>query len=205
MGLVGASYIWRLFLLDRGRDLDRIYNSFDTRVGSLLIGAALAIFLATPFGLRFLSWLKQHGTAYSVAIAVSLMTLVVGVIVTHWTMPISHTLMMPLAEGAIVVLLCGLFIVPTHSVYRFLKWQPVRWIGQISYGLYLWHFPIFQYMFRYDVTPLTVLVVGSAITFVAATASYYLLELPLARYRGRLHPQQAAAEAPHVIAPERLS
>jgi hypothetical protein len=65
---------------------------------------------------------------------------------------------------------------------------PARALGRISYGVYLWHWPVIVWM-----TPATVHLDGLALmaarlamTLVAATLSYHLLEMPIRRggFRG---------------------
>ncbi|PXA94640.1 hypothetical protein DMC47_20410 [Nostoc sp. 3335mG] len=63
---------------------------------------------------------------------------------------------------------------------------PMRWVGAISYSLYLWHWPIITfYRLRYGMEfsdKATILLV--ALSFVAASLSYVLVEQPfLRRYR----------------------
>ena len=88
---------------------------------------------------------------------------------------------------------------------QLLSWRPLVWIGQISYGLYLWHWPVIVGIrtgFRQlDVLP------GStglnltrvALTFGVATASFYLVEQPVKQGRiwlvGRSRLRLAAATA----------
>lgn len=68
---------------------------------------------------------------------------------------------------------------------KVLSFHPFRWIGMISYGIYLWHWPIIVYFDQVRTglrgAPLDVARVG--LTLVAATASYYLVERPLRRRR----------------------
>ena len=61
---------------------------------------------------------------------------------------------------------------------RFLAAPPMRAIGMISYSLYLWHWPIIAFWrFQTDMvlTPTGTVIVVAA-SFVAATASYFLVE-----------------------------
>ena len=82
---------------------------------------------------------------------------------------------------------------------RLLAWAPLRWIGAISYSLYLWHWPIITFWrLRYDMTLApsdTVVVV--ALSLAAATLSYVVIEKPfLRRFRhGRSGPIVAVGVA----------
>lgn len=66
---------------------------------------------------------------------------------------------------------------------RLLVALPMRWIGAISYSLYLWHWPIITfYRLRYGftLTPSATLILVAA-SFAAATLSYYWIEQPFLR------------------------
>jgi peptidoglycan/LPS O-acetylase OafA/YrhL len=70
-----------------------------------------------------------------------------------------------------------------------LAWRPLRWLGLISYSLYLWHLPVFHLLDtdRYPNTPRSVLVVlRLVISFSAAALSYYLVEKPCIDFGRRL-------------------
>jgi hypothetical protein len=64
-----------------------------------------------------------------------------------------------------------------------LSLRPLRWIGEISYGLYVWHWPLYVLISEQrtglDGAPL--LVARLAATVATATASYYLVERPIRR------------------------
>jgi peptidoglycan/LPS O-acetylase OafA/YrhL len=66
---------------------------------------------------------------------------------------------------------------------RMLEWPPLRWLGRLSYSLYLWQ-QLFFYMWepgsplgKIQQFPLNLL-----LAMACACASYYLLERPLVRY-----------------------
>ena len=69
-----------------------------------------------------------------------------------------------------------------------LAWRPLHFIGTISYGIYLWHWPVIVYLngtrTGLSTWPLDLLRV--AVTLAVSTASYYLVERPirLAKLRG---------------------
>ncbi len=55
------------------------------------------------------------------------------------------------------------------------------WLGTISYGAYLWHYPVYIYFdsARTGLSGLSLLAVRFACTFALAAASYYLVERPV--------------------------
>jgi peptidoglycan/LPS O-acetylase OafA/YrhL len=62
--------------------------------------------------------------------------------------------------------------------------QPLRWIGQRSYGIYLWHWPVFMITRPQLDVPLegwSVLVIRLALTVVLAELSYRFVETPIRR------------------------
>lgn len=72
-------------------------------------------------------------------------------------------------------------------------------VGRISYGLYLYHLPIYIWLGTTQDGPGDARASGIAVaaTFAAATASYYGIERPLLRLRGRMERRPASGiEAP---------
>ena len=71
---------------------------------------------------------------------------------------------------------------------RGLAWGPLHFIGTISYGIYLWHWPVIVYLngARTGLSTWPLNLVRIVVTLAVSTASYYLVERPirLARFRG---------------------
>lgn len=58
------------------------------------------------------------------------------------------------------------------------------WTGRISYGLYLWHHLVFVTVRdKFTNDPLLILLIGAAGSFVMATISYYVIEMPFLRLK----------------------
>jgi peptidoglycan/LPS O-acetylase OafA/YrhL len=76
---------------------------------------------------------------------------------------------------------------------RWLGWAPLRGIGRISYGIYLYHLPVYYWLAPTPTLPEIWLAVGA--TFALATASYFVIERPLQRFGARFRARPAVAAA----------
>lgn len=90
----------------------------------------------------------------------------------------------------------------TNAVASALSLRPLRWLGRISYGVYLFHFPIFLWLTGdrlgvHGLLPLTA--VRVALTLAAAALSYRFLESPIRH--GRVLPSRrfSIAVAPTAV------
>jgi peptidoglycan/LPS O-acetylase OafA/YrhL len=186
-----ASVIDTAILYHGGRGIDRVYYGTDTRAFSLLLGAALACWRT----LR--SWRPAGAPRSGVRLALSargrrvldiaMVAIVValGYICTRatgtsgWLYPYG----LLAVDLAGVALISGVLTRPDSPVGRLLAAAPVRWLGQISYGLYLWHFPLFQWLDQSATglsgTPLLFLRLGTALG--ASVVSYFVIEQPIRR------------------------
>lgn len=72
---------------------------------------------------------------------------------------------------------------------RLLAFAPLRAIGRISYGLYLYHLPIFRSFLNHKAAPAEPagmpVLLAVIVTFSVATASYWIIERPILKYAGR--------------------
>ena len=82
-----------------------------------------------------------------------------------------------------VILLAAVVARPDGVVARAFAWAPIVWIGKISYGLYLWHWPVYVLLSpgRTGLSGVALLALRFAVTFVIATLSYYVVEMPIRR------------------------
>jgi len=88
--------------------------------------------------------------------------------------------LLALATAAVIACVA---IVPDSPWARVLSVRPVRYVGAISYGLYLWHWPIFVFLdnARTGLVGWPLFAVRVAVSFGVAVASYHVLEMPIRR------------------------
>jgi peptidoglycan/LPS O-acetylase OafA/YrhL len=221
-----ASAAWMAALALGGASANRLYYGTDTRAFDLLVGVALAALLASRAGGRSaLAAEAAPGSGHSerragtpakrrAERALHLVGgLALGGLVTlYWRAGSPGAAAPPkwMFEGGFLAaaVLAALLIADvgrekSGPVGSILSLGPVRFLGRISYSLYLWHWPVIV-----ECTPERLGFAGSELTavrvgasLVLATASYYLVEQPLrhARYE-RLPKLARAAVAPVAMA-----
>jgi peptidoglycan/LPS O-acetylase OafA/YrhL len=179
--LVSAVSLILMVALVDAADPTRVYTGTDTRAFSLLLGAAVATrpvrdALARTVGGRaggVLALLAVGmGAAWSLVDGVKSVWLFTGGLFLHSL------------AGALLV---GLCVQGPHTVVaRALSWRPLRWLGLISYSVYLWHWPIIVLLSPertgLDGWVRTLVVYAASIGL--AALSKYLVEDPI-RFRAR--------------------
>jgi peptidoglycan/LPS O-acetylase OafA/YrhL len=158
-------------------DPTRIYDGTDTRAFALLIGAALAF--ALP---RNRTYAPVTPGARRLLDGVGVVALL-GIFVMFWRTSEYDAF---LYRGGLVVLsvLTALVIaVAVHPGARLGSWlgrEPLRWIGERSYGIYLWHYPVIVLTTPLNAAPdllRAALQVGASIGL--AALSWRLVEQPV--------------------------
>lgn len=178
--LSSLSFLWTLWLAQKGASVERLYFGTDTRAQQLLLGGTLAVLGAHSVargGPRMAFARGWGGPAGLVGLG-GLMAMFI-----LWPEGRLVALQLPLAALASVLLIVGALDGGT-LVGRWLSWSPLVAIGVISYGLYLWHWPIAVMIGDGQTnaaTPVRLLV-----TVGIAAASYRWLEKPIRSGRVRL-------------------
>lgn len=84
-----------------------------------------------------------------------------------------------LITTAIALLIAGLARGGGGSLRSLLSWAPVAYLGRISYGLYLWHWPWVLWLECHEYFRPKYATLAIALTIACAAASYHLVELPI--------------------------
>jgi peptidoglycan/LPS O-acetylase OafA/YrhL/lysophospholipase L1-like esterase len=176
--LAVASAVAMAVLYHPGHDPSRVYYGTDTRAQSLLIGSILAILVAHRPTIRSYSARR----ALHVGATVATLGLVLIWTTTRDSAAWQYRGGFVLAAVLVAIVIAGV-TQPSDPgrLGRFLALPPLRAIGIISYGLYLWHWPIYVFLSadRTGLAGSDLLFVRLGATFAVATASYYLVEAPI--------------------------
>jgi len=180
--VLGAiSWSWMVWLHHRGADLNRIYYGTDTRVFMILIGATLGALSAGRPGLE-----GRLGRLRPVVIVLGSIGAVGLLVASAWLTTDWAWLYKGVygLVGAVMVLVLLAAAQPgPNPLARVLEVRPLVGLGLISYGVYLWHWPISLWV-RPDnihVDGLALFVVRCALTLGVSLLSYRFVEQPIRR------------------------
>ena len=161
---------------------DRAYMGTDAKAFEPLLGALLAIALSRTAARDWCARRARVLAAVGVAGAAATLPFLAGPSPFYFR---GGALALSLAVAALIA---GLLAGPGTAVARALGWAPVAYLGRISYGLYIWHWPWSVWLgvaHREEFRPGPA-VVALAATLACAVASYHLVEQPMLRLRDRL-------------------
>ena len=150
-----------------GAPWERTYNGFDTRAVELLFGCALAFL---PLDGRLAAALARFWFIPTIALVAAALSL-------HESSPF-----LPLGGYGALAIVGGWLIVAilAEAPLVVLLEQPAMvYLGRISYGLYLWHFPLLRLCSALGLSHWTQIAVVPPLTFVLAALSYHFVETPI--------------------------
>lgn len=183
---LSASILWSAWLGSEGAPYLRMYFGSDTRAHELLIGCLAALLVhwgwighskASRTGLGLISVASLAAIGYGLtSLSVKSSFLYCG-----------GFALIALGTAAIIINAL-LFPSPLTRAFEF---SPLVWTGKISYGLYLWHFPVFEaarQLLEGRLNPVLYQALRFGLVFMVASASYYLIEKPFLKRKQRFSP-----------------
>lgn len=177
LGIIGATWLLRP-LLGAWLQLDPAHhmylNSF-MRMDELLAGSTVALLLGRgPREVPVLRWLQSAPAAWA-----ALGVLLVATKVCRETSPGYYAVGIPLVTLAAVALVAHAISAARGPLKRLLESAPLTFLGKRSYGLYLYHFPIFFTVMSFRTAPTRENFIGYSLAVLGATLAVASLSFPL--------------------------
>jgi hypothetical protein len=188
-----------LMVSDASRN--RVYFGTDTRVQALLVGAAAAALMVADW-----SSLARHGSPIRsrwgrwIAQILPVIGLTMLGVVAHFatgSAPEFRRGLLVVAAVAAVFIVAPVALEQCGLVARAMALPPLVWLGTISYGVYLWHWPVFLALNgeRTGLTGMSLFSMRVLATVTLAAMSWWLIEQPIKRWRPVHVPQLRLAAA----------
>jgi peptidoglycan/LPS O-acetylase OafA/YrhL len=165
-----VSLLWALRLA--AHDLNRAYYGTDTRAYQLLAGALLAL---SPGLVRRAA--TQRAALFAAPVA--LLTLVLIATSRVHMSTVHRGIAATITTAALIVAIEGARGGPVN---RLLSSSPVVYLGKISYGTYLWHWPVIVVALAVTnktISPLSTVALSALLATGLASLSYHIIERPI--------------------------
>jgi peptidoglycan/LPS O-acetylase OafA/YrhL len=200
IGAIAAAIILRfVYALTIGDHASKyIFAATETRMDFIAYGCLAALICNSKRGKTFVE-LVGRSVVFWTAVAMVVLSLAIRDNIFR------DTGRYYLQGIALFVIVPATIFAPSLSwLRRPLNLPIVNWIGLISYSLYLFHFASFYigeaigtHLYGHGLLALTVgTTIGFTISFTLASASYYWIEQPFLKLRGRLLPRKSSVDKP---------
>lgn len=177
--------IYRIWLTHKGYSPIRMSNGLDTRADALLLGCLIGIYMSdrelqrkyTDYIVPQLRWMACGSLAAIFAVCI--------------VMSFEDAAMYYWCYMAVEVFAAILIMYAVSSkdglLKRILQNRALVFTGSISYGLYLYHYPIFRALLLLKFDPEYICIVGSFIVYILAFMSYRFCEMPCLKLKAKLN------------------
>ena len=181
LGIVSVG-INRALLWEAGASVRRLYYATDTHADGLLMGCLVGCLVCWDLMPKS-RWLEVFVKSVALVFAFLIAFLVLTRKHDHPLFYVGGFSFVALGFAATILALVAWPAAPAATVLRF---KPLAWLGRISYGLYLWHWPVRGFVFGKSAQPSTKQIVAAIVlSLVITSLSYYVIELPFLRWKKR--------------------
>ncbi|MGH3542575.1 MAG: acyltransferase family protein, partial [Mycobacterium sp.] len=168
---------------------DRVYFGTDTRAQALLAGAAASALLVGDWPSLNRGWslIRSRWGSWTARL-LPVLGLALLAVAAHYAAGTAREfrggLLVVVAVAAVLVI-APVTLDQRGPVATVLAWGPLVWLGTISYGVYLWHWPIFLVLNgeRTGWSGLSLFCLRCAATLAVSAASWWLIEQPVRKWR----------------------
>jgi len=182
--IIAIIALHRKMLVEHWATVLRLYHASDTRADMLLIGCLLGLLV---------SWnLLPHNRRLEISLKVLSVLAIIFLGYMVGTKCREDMMLYQCGGFTLVALSIGLILTvvviwPPKVVLSVLRFAPLVWIGRISYGLYLWHWPVRWFVYTKNGLPTSVgqLLIVVVLSLSLTTLSYYFVEKPFLRWKKR--------------------
>ena len=171
VGLYVLATVWRISCAS-SESWQMVYYRFDTRLSGLMLGAVVSVLLSVTTQ-------KRYGRYVFVA---ALYAFTFIAFAGGWRDPAALKFGVIAAEFGAAVVIVG--AMRADKYVHWLAWQPLTYIGRLSYGIYLFHFPIMLYL-RSTYGWETALALGTFSSCLLAALSHHTMEAWVRRWRNK--------------------
>jgi peptidoglycan/LPS O-acetylase OafA/YrhL len=171
LAAAGVGVVWRLALVRAHATFQHVYEGLDAHGDGLLIGCAAGLLLGAGAVRRA----RGAGLVGVIGIAAMLA-------LARFPDDYLHRHVSTVASLATALLVVHVWQEPRSVLARGLAAWPLAALGRISYGVYLWHFPVFYWCgalsLHDDSRPWPAILTAWVTTLAVAVASYAVIERP---------------------------
>lgn len=114
---------------------------------------------------------------------------------------------LPLFSACVAMLIACVAVKQDLWVAKFLSWKPIQWVGLLSYSLYLWDRffsrQVHEFCQHYALGPYGEELLNTALAFVCASLSYYLIERSFLKFRDKFRFKRDSSATEQAAVPNR--
>jgi peptidoglycan/LPS O-acetylase OafA/YrhL len=186
LGICAAVLLWRFILVYHFQSLSMVFGSVtdpirtmfgtDTRIDSILFGCVLALWRNPVLDENS----RQSWTLTIAGLFVLLFTFV------YRNPEFRETVRYTIQGIALIPLFISAIKLPDHWAFSWLNTPPMRFVGVLSYTLYLVHFPCLKLAEGWSSNRVIIGMTALSMSMALAYFMHLLVEKPLARFRRKL-------------------